>query len=61
MTVDSGEVPWCVHDTTKKRPQFLCKRCGEIHQFDYPISLDEYSRRACAFIDLHRNCKEKKP
>lgn len=49
------EVKWCVHD---KNHNFLCKRCGEKHQLEMPISIDEYVRKSKAFIELHKNCKK---
>jgi len=54
------EVPWCVHTTKNNKQRFVCKRCNETHGFSLPISLDEYARQAFAFVELHRNCKERK-
>jgi len=52
------DVPWCVHSCDKLG--FLCQRCGETHKLEMPISITEYVRQAHAFVELHRNCEEKR-
>jgi hypothetical protein len=39
---------------------FRCERCGEMHKITMPLSINEFKERGEAFIELHKNCKEKK-
>jgi len=51
--------PWIIMDASDDKKGFKCTRCHNSHTFEMPISISEFNRLAMAFIELHKNCKEK--
>ena len=54
-------IDWCVIDYSTQPNVLRCKRCGGVHALAFPIPVDELTRLADAFMDLHLKCEPNKP
>jgi len=60
MKYKSAKGDWIKVDASVQPPIFRCDRCHKIMEIDLPASVDSFVKSSDAFVDSHKNCKQKK-
>jgi hypothetical protein len=47
-------------DYSKQPPLMFCKRCGKTRELHLPASIPDVTTQIKAFVESHKDCKEKK-
>lgn len=42
-----------------KGNRLVCDHCGSTYDLEFPITVDEFTKKINAFIMLHKDCKSK--
>ncbi len=60
MPVKKESYPWIIMDVSGPEKGCRCTRCNAFYAIKMPIRISEFDRLGLAFVELHKNCKEKK-